>query len=112
MTFFPGVVLIKKLDFFTDYTWYAIWIITLHNTLDTFGRYIASWVVIIKKKYYVLACLCRLVFVVTYLLFYFEIAPHIFRNDVFIIVNLCLFAISCGYLGTLGMCYGSDKDVK
>ena len=53
-----------------------------------------------------------MVFVVFYLLTYFEVNKEIFGSDWFIITNLALFSITCGYLSTIGMNYGSDSSTK
>ena len=36
-------------------------------------------------------------------------ASIFFRNDIFVIINVILFSISCGYLATLGFNFGSDE---
>ena len=52
----------------------------------------------------------RLLFVATYTLFYKSILPSFFQNDAFVLVNLSLFAVSCGYLATLGLQYGTGPE--
>ena len=54
----------------------------------------------------------RLIFVAFYLLFYYGVAAWFFQSDAFVIVNLALFAFSCGYIGSIGMYYGTDSSVR
>jgi len=43
----------------------------------------------------------RTIFLVTFLLVAFDVAPTLFSSDWFIILNLILFSISNGYVSTL-----------
>lgn len=45
-------------------------------------------------------------------MFFENIAPAVFRNDAFVLIQLILFSVSCGYLASLGMYYGSTPDVS
>eukprot|EP00347_Sterkiella_histriomuscorum_P021950 403332207 len=109
-TFFPGVMLKKKLDFIDSFAWFANGIITLHNVCDTIGRTLAGRWIIVNKKNYPYVCLIRLIFVITYCFFFFGVAPQFFQNDAWVIIQVILFSLSCGYLASLGMYYGSDKE--
>ena len=114
-TFYPGVMFVFELSFFTNYSWFAISIVTFHSLMDTTGRYIGgmtSVVGVVTKKVFVYLCLSRFVFVVFYMLTYERVAADVFGSDWFIIVNLTFFSISCGILSTIGMNYGSDETTK
>jgi len=58
-TFFPGVMLVKKLDFMSSFPWFANFIITLHNLCDTIGRTLAGKWVLVSKQAYPYVCLVR-----------------------------------------------------
>ena len=111
--FYPGVILEIIPTFFTkdnnDMSWFVITMITYHSLFDTLGRYLAGKFNIIRKEIFFWVCLSRLIFVLTYLLSYYGVAGSFFRSNWFIMLNLTLFSISCGYLSTLGMEYGSDS---
>ena len=101
-----------ELSFFTNYSYFAIFIVTFHSLCDTIGRYlggIEKLANMIPKKWFMLACMGRVVFVVLYLFTFTGVEKQIFSSDWFIIANLGLFSISCGFLSTIGMKYGSDE---
>jgi hypothetical protein len=50
--------------------------------------------------------------VFTYLMTYEGALKRVFASDIFVVVNLVLFAFSCGYIATLGMNYGCDSTVS
>ena len=104
--FYPGVMLLFEPTFFTSFTWFVISVVTFHSLFDTVGRYLAGKIDLVGKNNFFLVCLSRLVFVALYLLQY---QGGVWGSDWFIIVNLFLFSLSCGYLSTLGMNYGSDS---
>lgn len=58
-TFFPGVMLIKKLDFFGSFAWFANSIITFHNLCDTLGRTLAGKYIFVNKRIFPLVCCIR-----------------------------------------------------
>lgn len=41
-TFFPGVMFKYELSFFTNYSYFAIFIVTFHSLCDTIGRYLGG----------------------------------------------------------------------
>jgi hypothetical protein len=57
-TFFPGVILMHRLSFNTNYSWFASTIITFNNFFDTIGRVTGKYI-ILKKKYFWIASLSR-----------------------------------------------------
>jgi hypothetical protein len=113
-TFYPGAILKYKLSWFRpeDYSWFVIFVVTFHSLSDTLGRYLGAMEFsrkLITKKVFPWMCLARLVFVYFYLLSFNGVRPEIFGADWFIVTNLFLFSISCGYLTNIGMRYGSDS---
>ena len=103
-----------ELSFFKPYkySWFAISIVTFHSLCDTLGRHLGGTFNIISKKAYPWVCASRLIFVVFYMLTFKGVNPDVFGSDWFIIINFALFSISCGYLSTIGMNYGSDSSTK
>ena len=49
-------------------------------------------------------------FVATYILFYKNVLPGVFQNDAFVLCELCLFSVTCGYLATLGLQYATGPE--
>ena len=97
--------------FFSDFSWFVISVVTFHSIVDTLGRYIGGRCPnLVAKHRYFLACLSRLIFVPAYLLTFYNIS--FFNSNWFIILNLFLFSISCGYLSTIGMNFGCDETTK
>ena len=99
----------------SDYSWFVISIVTFHSLCDTLGRYLGGMETLanlVPKKSFLTACLSRVVFVAFYMFTYLGVMPSVFGSDWFIILNLALFSISCGYLSTIGMNYGSDASTK
>jgi len=112
-SFFPGVILQNELSFFNNFSWFVIFIVTYASVCDTIGRWIAGKFDFIPKPWFLVACLIRVVvFLITYLLTFEKVGESFFNSDVFVLVNLGLFAISCGYLSTIGMKFGSDETTK
>mmetsp|Transcript_86260 Transcript_86260/g.118937 ORF Transcript_86260/g.118937 Transcript_86260/m.118937 type:complete len:163 (-) Transcript_86260:51-539(-) len=107
--FYPGVTLAYEPSFFVDFSWFVIALMIFTNVCDTIGRILAKRFEVIPKKYFNKISLFRIIFIVTYMLTYEGVAENFFGSNAFIIINLMLFAISCGYLSTLGMKYGSDQ---
>jgi hypothetical protein len=88
----------------------VIFVTTYATTWDTIGRVLASKYEIVPKKWYLQACIIRaLIFSTTFVLAYEGVCKTIFGSDTFILINLALFASSCGCLTSLGMKYGSDE---
>ena len=86
---------------------------TYASVCDTIGRYIAGKFDFIPKPWYLWVCLIRVVlFLITYLLTFEKVGESFFNSDFFVLLNLGLFAISCGYLSTIGMKFGSDETTK
>mmetsp|Transcript_7966 Transcript_7966/g.10421 ORF Transcript_7966/g.10421 Transcript_7966/m.10421 type:complete len:88 (+) Transcript_7966:485-748(+) len=81
----------------------------LTNVCDTIGRILAKKFEVIPKKHYHKIALFRIIFIFTYMFTYLGVGENFFGSNGFIIINLILFATSCGYLSTLGMKYGTDK---
>ena len=107
-SFFPGIMFVNEPTFFTNFSWFVISVVTFHSVLDTIGRYIGGrFPTLVPKDRYLLACLSRFIFVPLYLLTFYDIS--FFNSNWFIIVNLLLFSISCGYLSTIGMNFGCDE---
>ena len=79
--------------------------------MDTFGRLIAGWVDVIPKKWYLLACVIRLILLsLSWSFTMNNYAPEIFQSDWYILLNVGLSAYTCGHFATIGMKYGSDKE--
>lgn len=110
-TFYPGVIFKHQLGFFPDFGWFVIFIVTFHSFWDTVGRWLAGKINLIPKSKFLLASMSRFVFFVVYLLSN-KSDNQIFRQDWFIITLFFLFSLSCGYLSTLGMNYGSDESTQ
>ena len=111
-TFFPGVMFKYELSFFTSFSWFAISIVTFHSVCDTLGRHLGGVYNVIPKHLYPWACASRIIFVFFYMCTFKGVKPSIFGSDWFIITNFALFSVSCGYLSTIGMNYGSDASTK
>lgn len=107
--FYPGVTLAYKPTFFLDYSWFVITLMIFTNVCDTIGRMLAKRFEYLPKKYFNKVSLFRIIFILTYMLTYCGVDEDFFGSNAFIIINLMLFGISCGYLSTLGMKYGSDQ---
>ena len=105
--FYPGVILKYRPGFLAS-SWFVISVVTYHSFWDTVGRYLAGQYNCIPKPKFMGWCLSRVMFVLFYMLTFEGVEPQVFGSDWFIITNLTLFSISCGYLSTLGMNYGSD----
>ena len=103
-----------ELSFFKEYSfsWFAISIVTFHSICDTIGRHLGGNSTLISKKVYPWACASRIIFVVFYMLTFTGVKPEIFGSDWFILINFAFFSVSCGYLSTMGMNYGSDASTK
>jgi len=75
--------------------------------MDTIGRFTASKIDIVQKRYYLHACILRaIVFATTYLMTFKGVAFT--QSDTFVVINLGLFALTYGHLGTVGMKFGTD----
>jgi len=108
-SFYPGVILKYEPSFFTSFSWFVICVVTYHSFWDTIGRYLGGKISLINKEQFMAASLSRIIFVVFYLLTFKSIQPQIFGSNWFIIANLTLFSVSCGYLSTIGMNFGADE---
>ena len=64
--FYPGVTNSKQLNFFTDSGWFYIFMATFHSFWDTAGRYLSGKINVVPKKWYVMVCFARLIFVAIY----------------------------------------------
>ena len=104
-----------KLETEKRYSWFVVSILMFHSFLDTLGRYLASipkFAALVPKKFYLLACFSRFLFVILYMLTIKKVNEDIFGSDWFILTLFTLFSISCGYLSTIGMVYGTDETTE
>jgi hypothetical protein len=107
-SFYPGVILGTELTFFKDFSWFVITVVTFHSFWDTIGRFVAGSWNFIPKEWFLAASVSRLIFVVLYILTFDGANQAFFGSDSFVIILFLFFSVSCGYLSTLGMNYGSD----
>jgi MFS family permease len=98
-----------------SYSWFVVSILMFHSLLDTIGRYCAGipqMMALIPKGCLLGACCSRIIFVVLYMLTILKVNENIFGSDWFILSLFTVFSISCGYLSTIGMVYGTDDSTK
>lgn len=109
-TFFPGVMLEYQFSFIPNFSWFVIVVVTYASVGDTIGRWLAGKKDLISKPSLLGVCIVRgAFFTVAYMLTFEGIWPRFFGSQVFVIVMLGLFSLSCGYLATIAMKYGSDS---
>ena len=76
---------------------------------DTLGRWLAGKKDLISKQSLLGICLISgAFFTVAYMLTFEGVWPKFFGSQIFVIVMLGLFSVSCGYLATISMKFGSD----
>lgn len=86
---------------------------TYASWADTLGRYIAGKKDFFGKSKVLPVCLVRgIFFTVMYMMTFEGVASVFFGSQWFVIVMLFWFALSCGYLSTVGMKFGSDSETK
>lgn len=108
--FFPGVMLEYQFTFIKSFSWFCITVITYASWADTLGRWLATKFDWVRKSWLLSVCLIRGVFfTLCYMLTFEGICPKVFGSEWFIIPMLGLFALSCGYLSTKAMTFGSDS---
>ena len=74
-TFFPGVMFLFELSFFSpaQFSWFCIFVVTFHSFADTIGRYLGGkFGSLIQKKLFLMVCCSRFIFVLTYLLTFYN----------------------------------------
>jgi len=85
--FYPGVMFMVEPQFFKDletekrYSWFVISIMMYASVTDTLGRYLAKipkFADVVPKKYYLLACSSRFIFVILYMLTLMRVNEDIF----------------------------------
>ena len=108
--FYPGVMLEFEPTFFSDFSWFVITLVTYHSFWDTVGRHLGGVKVIVPKTNFFGVCMTRFVFVLLYaMMIKYKSGYTFWTSNWFIVTNLTLISVTCGYLSTLGMNYGSDE---
>ena len=98
-----------QFSFIPNFSWFVIVVVTYASVGDTVGRWLAGKKDLISKPSLLGVCIVRgAFFTVAYMLTFEGIWPKFFGSQTFVIVMLGLFALSCGYLATISMKYGSD----
>ena len=84
-------------------SWHNLFIQAVFNFMDTIGRYSGGVAcLILSNRTIKISAALRTLFLVTFLLISFDVAPAaVFSSDWFIILNLALFSITNGYVSTL-----------
>ena len=103
---YPALSTTSSLNFMSGINNYDSWYFTfmqgIFNAFDTVGRYMGGVeCLILSNRLVKLLSALRTIFLVTFLLVAFDVAPTLFSADWFIILNLTLFSISNGYVSTL-----------
>ena len=103
---YPGLALNDTITFMEDWnnynSWHVLFIQGIFNLCDSIGRYCGGVTCLILKNPTIkISALVRTLFVITFLLISFDVAPKLFPTDGFIIFNLVLFSLSNGYVSTL-----------
>lgn len=106
--FYPGVVSEKRMDFISIDWWFPL-LSTFHSFFDTLGRYLAGVGNIVPKKIFLPVSFGRVILIIPYVLIAECVREGILGQDWFLILLFFIFSITCGYLSTLGMNYGSDE---
>ena len=104
---YPGLTTDDTIDYLTSLKSYDSWHIlvtqAVFNAFDTIGRYSGGVSCLMLSNRSIKICSAlRTVFLVTFLLVAFDVAPTVvFSADWFIMINLALFSITNGYISTL-----------
>jgi len=107
LALFPGITLLVKSNtgkLTAD--WFSILFTGIFMVGDVVGRTLPRWVRIFGPRVLMVPGLMRLAF---FPLFVFCIHPHLLRNDWISFSIMALFALSNGYISTLGMIYGPQS---
>lgn len=101
---FPGVTFDTNLTFLSTLSneegWYIVILNTLFSIFDTVGRKMGGYKTFdLNANGIILMTFLRILFIATSYLAAFEIS--FFYTDWFIILNMCLFALTNGYVATL-----------
>ena len=95
--------------FFDDFSWFVISLVTYHSFWDTVGRKLGGVGDIVGKEKFFWLCISRFIFVILYAMMLANKGKNTFwTSNWFNVTILTLISVSCGYLSTLGMNYGSD----
>ncbi|KAL6046313.1 Equilibrative nucleoside transporter 1 [Balamuthia mandrillaris] len=104
LSLFPGITLkIQTTSSGLGKDWFAILMVFNFQFFDFVGRTIPRFFVGLSKRTLWLPVALRAVF---YVLFILCIKPYVLRSDGWSMTLMALFALSNGYLGTLGMMFG------
>ncbi len=110
---FPGVTLANPLQFVSK-QWAVPIMIFLFNIFDTIGRYSPSYIPLASPKGTTWYCFARILCSISLCLIGYGTFNRFFVNDIWIVINLIVFAFTNGSGGTLAMMYGpqdfADKD--
>ena len=104
---FPGLSDDSHFNFLSNIkneaNWYNLLCISIFNGFDLTGRYIGGMrCADVSRKCVIIMSAIRTLFVVTFMLIAFEVAPAaLFGADWFKLINLALFSITNGYTSTL-----------
>jgi len=107
LSLFPGITsLVQSNNDNLSPDWFSILFTGLFMLGDWVGRTAPRWFHIFSPRVLPIPTLARLVF---FPLLMFCIKPHIISSDVVSCIIMLLFALSNGYISTLGMIYGPQK---
>ena len=107
---FPGVVFMAQLEFTKswgkdNFSWFIIFMLLLFNVGDTVGKKLGG-IFHIPRKMVVFFSFARIIqFFTTYVIAYNATSKDstilsFLNNDIFIVINMIIFAVSNGYLIT------------
>ena len=103
---YPGIVLTHSSALsFTNYSWSLILYNSFFNISDTTGRFTPIKIKLFKPNSLIILTLIRGLLLIIFLLIALNLVI-LFDHDAFKIVNICIFAFTNGYAGTLHMMYG------
>lgn len=84
-------------------TWFVLLLFLEFNFFDLIGRLLPSKLIIFGPDKLWIASSCRFIL---YPMFILCIHPKVFVNDLWAVVLMAIFALSNGYIASLGMMYG------
>lgn len=111
LAFFPGVMLSLQWPFIASYSWFVITLLTCASVSDAIGKLIARKINMRKKCYLIYSLTRNIMFTFICMLTLDNIAPVVFRANWYLVFALFCFAMTFGYLMTIGMKHGTDDSI-
>ncbi len=105
---FPGVIIAKPLRFLSA-EWSTPMVLLIFNVFDTIGRYSPSYIALASPKGTKWFCLARVLCSISICLIGYGTFSGFFVNDIWIVINIVVFAFTNGAGSTLAMMYGPEE---